>query len=139
MHRCLAIPEASRIICSQLGPNREALCRLTVTCRRAFLDSALDPLWESQDSLIPLLGCLPNFWVPHEEPEASDQKVLTLNPTCLITPVDWDRVLFYFARIKKFSYFNLVQRGARPEVLEFIQMSFPGDLLSPVSKRCISV
>ncbi|KAJ7509863.1 hypothetical protein B0H11DRAFT_1961321, partial [Mycena galericulata] len=90
IHRCLAIPEAIRIICSQLGPNREALCRLAVTCRRAFLDSALDPLWESQDSLIPLLGCLPNFWVFHEELEASDQKVPTLVrlPVAPCTPID---------------------------------------------------
>ena len=68
MHRCLQIQELLSIVFEYVHVPRKALeddplsasslARLARTCK-AFQDPALDILWHSQDSLAPLLKCLP--------------------------------------------------------------------------------
>ncbi|KAJ7714697.1 hypothetical protein DFH07DRAFT_374328 [Mycena maculata] len=135
MHRCLAIPEIIRIICNKLGADHAghmALSRLAVTCR-AFLNPALDPLWRHQDNLVAILGCIPDFWVHPEPVNVHGPKCPTLNPACIPTSADWARVLFYSTRIKSFSLpvYHSRELGASSDVLEFIHLSFPGDVLFP--------
>ncbi|KAJ7137434.1 hypothetical protein C8R43DRAFT_855697, partial [Mycena crocata] len=64
-------PEVFRPVCEEMGTRphgRGGLSCLAVTCR-AFTDAALDSLWRDQNSLLPLLGCLPCFWKePHRIP-----------------------------------------------------------------------
>ena len=68
MHRCLQIQEPLSIVFEYVHIPRKALeddplsasslARLARTCK-AFQDPALDILWHSQYSLVPLLKCLP--------------------------------------------------------------------------------
>lgn len=50
------------------GPhiNRKGLLNIALTCK-AFLEPALDTLWESLDSLLPLLKLLPLFTLVNEQ------------------------------------------------------------------------
>ncbi|KAJ7137441.1 hypothetical protein C8R43DRAFT_1109946 [Mycena crocata] len=119
--------EASDFVPTSSGPcGQRALSRLAVTCR-AFMDAALDLLWRNQNSLVPLLGCLPNFW---QETELG-KLACTPNLTCAVTRQDWDRVLFYFKRIKKLqlSRYTAARRGASLAVMEFLSVSLPVDIL----------
>jgi hypothetical protein len=60
MHRCLMIPEICLQICEILP--RNTLAAMARSCR-AFEEPALSILWRRQDSLRPIMGCLPaDLW-----------------------------------------------------------------------------
>ncbi|KAJ6521161.1 hypothetical protein DFH09DRAFT_1193076 [Mycena vulgaris] len=131
MNRTLAIPEVIGLIFDQVADDDrgwEALSHLAQTCR-AFSDPALDLLWVSQESLVPILATIPDFW-EDTRLDAYGEHPPVFNPECLITPGIWDRVRFYAARVKSLSLV-LTHCGGTPEVLEVLSMSFPGDCLFP--------
>jgi hypothetical protein len=65
MHKCLEIPEISGLIFDSLlndapsGESRRTMLALALTCR-GFEDIALDVLWHTQTSLVPLIKCTPS-------------------------------------------------------------------------------
>lgn len=68
MHECLGISEILRLIFEAAyndNPHcesRDTLLSLAITCR-AFQDVALDIIWHTQDTLVPLIKCMPaDLW-----------------------------------------------------------------------------
>jgi hypothetical protein len=65
MHRCLAIQDILRLICESFDPSGRSsstLFALACTCH-TFKEPALDYLWHTQTSLMPLFKCLPqDMW-----------------------------------------------------------------------------
>ena len=62
MHHCLQIPELLSIIFRYVH-TQETLARLARTCTD-FRDPALNVLWHTQSTLLPLFKCLPrDAWV----------------------------------------------------------------------------
>ncbi|KAJ7186137.1 hypothetical protein C8R46DRAFT_1343201 [Mycena filopes] len=133
---CLKIPEILQEIFAQLLVHKpevlvmlsrphgaETLSRLAQTCQR-FSDPALNLLWRSQFTLIPLLKTFPpNLWempIPYRE----SKTFRFLSP---ITPADWTRVLSYARRIRTIY----VGRGLPLEVAELLNVSLPVDHLLP--------
>jgi hypothetical protein len=66
MHHCLFITEILYLICEEIWSGAEQRHKTLATmarCCRAFEAPALDVLWRAQDSLQPLLACLPaDIW-----------------------------------------------------------------------------
>ncbi|KAJ7089107.1 hypothetical protein C8R44DRAFT_686666, partial [Mycena epipterygia] len=90
MHHYLQISEVLRSICDQTS--RGDLVSLARTCQ-AFRDPALDAVWHTLTSLVPLLRCLPpHIWEEHK-------RVLNIHP---IAPDDCERIRQYNYRVKKF-------------------------------------
>ncbi|KAJ7110701.1 hypothetical protein C8R43DRAFT_1139272 [Mycena crocata] len=96
MHRCLQISEVVQAICDQTS--RRNLVSLARTCQ-ALRDTALDAIWHTQKSLLPLVKCLP----PHIWEEVLEKKGRTLRLLEPITPDDWTRVQMYDHRVKKLA------------------------------------
>lgn len=66
MHHCLQLQELLPIIFRNHAHDAKMLARLARTCK-AFQDPALNLLWHSQNTLLPLLRCLPpNAWTIKE-------------------------------------------------------------------------
>ena len=66
MHRCLQIQELLSIIFRYVRIQK-TLARLARTCTD-FRDPALNVLWHTQNTLLPLFKCLPrNAWVMKKE------------------------------------------------------------------------
>ncbi|KAJ7664245.1 hypothetical protein B0H17DRAFT_1336744 [Mycena rosella] len=121
MHRCLEISEVLRAIFDQLS--RRTLASLARTCQ-GLRDPALDVLWHSQRSLLPLLKCLPpHIW---EEIVKDGRRVLRIRQP--ITPNDWKRVHLYNYRVK-----DLKVESAELDVDFFrtLELSAPGPFLLP--------
>lgn len=72
MHRCLLIPEMVHLICEEIDatPGQSlTLISLAGTCQ-FFKDPALNLLWATLPSILPLVKCLPsNVWSakPYQE------------------------------------------------------------------------
>ncbi|KAJ3528258.1 hypothetical protein NMY22_g9488 [Coprinellus aureogranulatus] len=93
MATSLAIPEILRLVCD--GADKGTSLSLALTCR-AFLEPALDRLWNELASLQPLICCLP------EDLLSKDGQVLTLNRP--LTAEDVGRYLAVYAnRIRSFA------------------------------------
>ena len=64
-HRCLEIPEILGLIFDSIlndapsGESRRTVLALALTCH-GFKDTALDVLWYTQTSLVPLIKCMPS-------------------------------------------------------------------------------
>jgi hypothetical protein len=72
MHRCWYVPELLDMILGHLVGSESGemtLSRLAVTCQR-FQNPALNLLWREQQSLLPLLKCLPDVWLDLSDPES---------------------------------------------------------------------
>ncbi|KAJ7468717.1 hypothetical protein FB451DRAFT_1560408 [Mycena latifolia] len=140
MHPCLRIPEIIRIVVEKAAeefdssedadnilappPMRPygsvALSRLARTCRQ-FQDPALDVLWREQSSILPLLKCFPAHLWEHDTGKSGWRALTTFNFRTGISPMDWDRVLFYSHRIEEMSPgYHLTS-----EVLESLNVSLP--------------
>ncbi|KAJ7083484.1 hypothetical protein C8R44DRAFT_862465 [Mycena epipterygia] len=121
MERCLQITEVLQVICDHMS--RRNLVSLSRTCR-ALRDPALDSIWHTQTSLVPLLKCLP----PHIWQEISECKRRVLSIRHPITPDDWRRVQMYSYRVK-----NLAIEGAELDADFFraLEISIPGSFLLP--------
>ncbi|KZT21884.1 hypothetical protein NEOLEDRAFT_1244329 [Neolentinus lepideus HHB14362 ss-1] len=95
VHRCLRVSE---IFGNMIGyvvedeARRRTLNALARTCK-LYSPQALDELWRTQDSIVPLIKCMPNdLWTD----ENSNLKFL--RP---IFPTDWTRFRFYATRIQE--------------------------------------
>ncbi|KAH7887428.1 hypothetical protein F5I97DRAFT_1925874 [Phlebopus sp. FC_14] len=113
MHHALIIVEIQRIICGYLDPwvddhrgdrveSSKSLAALAVTCR-AFSDAALDALWCTQESLGPLLLCLPPKLVRSVRQLGRKEISLTATPT----NDDWTWVATYARRIRNLNLNNI--------------------------------
>ncbi|KZP06340.1 hypothetical protein FIBSPDRAFT_1053603 [Athelia psychrophila] len=123
MHRCLSIPEILRIIFEYLvtdvegegPPDASSVTRPLLTCK-AFLEPALDILWESLDSLAPLARNFPSdAWeesVVNEVRNTSFHQHMQPTPasatykirfTRPITSDDLNRIQPYRRRVKSFT------------------------------------
>ena len=80
MHTCLNVDEIIRLVASELVASRaEATAVALACCRKSFEDPVLDTLWETQESLLPLLRTLPrDVWVTGEEVSVPTIFVLSL-------------------------------------------------------------
>ena len=60
MHTCLNVDEIVRLIaCELVASKAGATAAALAGCRKSFEDPVLDTLWETQNSLSPLLKSLP--------------------------------------------------------------------------------
>lgn len=66
MHRCWSIPEIVTIICEKLSSESEygerevdGLAIFARSCRTVH-EQALDVLWHKQETIVPLLRCMPD-------------------------------------------------------------------------------
>ncbi|KAJ7676515.1 hypothetical protein DFH06DRAFT_609599 [Mycena polygramma] len=104
MHRALGIVEVVGMVCDNLiveNPiTRGALAALAGTSQ-IFHDAALDKLWRTQRSLIPLLSCMPQHLFNINPRLASDETPLRLVRS--IIAKDWVRALTYANRVHTFS------------------------------------
>ncbi|KAJ7622463.1 hypothetical protein FB45DRAFT_870652 [Roridomyces roridus] len=89
MHRCFNLPELVTLVAQNV--DLADLCSLARSCRD-ISPCALDELWKHQESLVPLLKCLPaDAW--HESGGSFD----------ISRPLykeDWDRLIPYCRRIR---------------------------------------
>ncbi|KAJ7162670.1 hypothetical protein C8R43DRAFT_1233315 [Mycena crocata] len=123
MHRALKILEIMEAVCCEV-PGGRALAALASTCK-TFQDPALDVLWRTQDSIIPLLGCMPDDLF-NERPNSFSMNYLELERA--IVPTDWERTHAYITRVKHFEYeFNT----PLSEIFASLEMSFPYGSLFP--------
>ncbi|KAJ7441107.1 hypothetical protein FB451DRAFT_1441531 [Mycena latifolia] len=96
MHRCLEISEVLNAILGRA--NRRTLASLARTCHD-LRDPALDVLWHSQTSLVPILKCLPaHIW---QEIVLDKRRILRIRHP--ITPDDWHGVQIYNHRVKELA------------------------------------
>ncbi|KAJ7020718.1 hypothetical protein C8F04DRAFT_1403401 [Mycena alexandri] len=104
MHRALGILELVEMVCYNLGPHGDradgTLAALALT-RRSLRDPALDALWNTQDSLIPILSCMPEG-VFNLRPHlcSSEEPLRIVRP---LAPTDWERLSVYSHRVKTLS------------------------------------
>ncbi|KAJ7772246.1 hypothetical protein B0H16DRAFT_166659 [Mycena metata] len=100
MHPALGILELVEMVCYNLGPHCHraygTLAALALTCR-SLRDPALDALWNRQESLIPILLCMPAdvFNVRPDLYSATPLRVV--RP---LAPSDWKRLSLYSHRVR---------------------------------------
>ncbi|KAJ7511577.1 hypothetical protein B0H11DRAFT_1788829 [Mycena galericulata] len=114
MHRTLAIPEVVSLVFEEVASpppglpspadrpyGAVGLARLARTCR-AFSDPALDLLWKSQYTIIPLLRCFPpHLWEITGSGTPDDPKIFRFRSS--IKHSDCARVLSYSFRIREIT------------------------------------
>ncbi|KAJ7015791.1 hypothetical protein C8F04DRAFT_1365528 [Mycena alexandri] len=108
---------------------KATLCRLAlVTCRK-FTDPAMSLLWQTQDSIIPLLKCLPSHkWEISNGSFVSRFAYLRIR--CHSESEDWHRVLAYSKYIKEYNDRYSVPGELDSSVLGSLTISLsPGLLL----------
>ncbi|KAJ6540539.1 hypothetical protein B0H19DRAFT_1077947 [Mycena capillaripes] len=147
MHPALEIPDVIDEICSHIVPNYPGMRDLARLARTThiFQDPALNLLWRWQGTFANLLRCIPaDVWnIPVEKGSvdalvcfhlgnpfyppltAADQELA--RP---IMPVDWQRALLYFQRVKTL-YADSVQELPSREVFEILTSYLPVEHLFP--------
>ncbi|EDR11170.1 uncharacterized protein LACBIDRAFT_324746 [Laccaria bicolor S238N-H82] len=123
------IQELLSIIFRHYAHRPKMLARLARTCK-AFQDPALNILWHTQKTLLPLLKCLPpNAWAIKEGKFSIIRN---------LTASDFRRIYFYCHRIRIFNQFTLrsLSQYFDAQVLPIIwsRKPSPGPLLSNVSE-----
>ncbi|KAJ7143956.1 hypothetical protein C8R44DRAFT_864961 [Mycena epipterygia] len=134
MHRSLSLPEIVGHIFAQVreppydARDTHSLAALARTCT-AFLDSALNYLWESQDTIANILGCFPAGVVR----KVANQDGSTIDCCALrsMSPTDWERPLFYSFRVKRLDMWQRATWLARTSLSESICSNWPGGHLFP--------
>ncbi|OSC97192.1 hypothetical protein PYCCODRAFT_1377693 [Trametes coccinea BRFM310] len=93
------MPEIQHIIFDTLYGDSRGMATLAALARTAhcFQEVALDRLWHTQTSLVPLVRCFPPTVVSEE---AGEYGVQVMNFVSEPKPEDWTRVKFYAPRIK---------------------------------------
>ncbi|KAJ7742327.1 hypothetical protein B0H16DRAFT_1025062 [Mycena metata] len=130
MHRALTVPQVLHLICLEIGSSRgselgkNASRDLAVLARTCTLISkpALDVLWQFQDTIIPLLDCMPpTIW----------QKDRSLRRP--IIPSDWERPRIYMHRVQFLSCTDAsFPPGIDvPGLFEILRLSLPTQYLFP--------
>lgn len=122
MHACLGITEILDLIIRFLVDERVgnsngicAICHKDIArlarCCKAFMDPALDVLWETQSSLSPLIMCFPeHFWTL--EVHWSGRVVSLLQEPSYD---DWLSLKRYSCRIRTFDHTTLPLPTIRPK------------------------
>ncbi|KAH9485799.1 hypothetical protein JR316_0002714 [Psilocybe cubensis] len=107
MHHCLQVTEILDLILTDLFESREGphsrgdLLSVGLTCQD-FLEVALDILWGTQTSLVPLIKTLPcNLW---KEGGSGFDKTLQLLVEDNLTHGEEARFYFYAKRIRRLNY-----------------------------------
>ncbi|KAJ7469577.1 hypothetical protein FB451DRAFT_1255036 [Mycena latifolia] len=131
MHRCLTILEIVEMICSNLEPTSSPAHKaLAVLARTSpvFSGPALDVLWKTQTSLVPLLRCMPPDLFEISPSTDHWNRAWRLARPILAT--DWERSRIYASRVKSFvfSYWSL--RGMK-DIMPVLGLSVPGGSLFP--------
>ncbi|KAH9851794.1 hypothetical protein C2E23DRAFT_829196 [Lenzites betulinus] len=106
--RCLRVPELQHIICDMIRSYLDGLPTLAaLACTaRVFSEVALDTLWNTQSSLVPLIKCFPaNVW---EETQDDDDGFRAVTLKAEPNVDDWTRVKLYASRIR------VIHLGAPP-------------------------
>ncbi|KAJ7147789.1 hypothetical protein C8R43DRAFT_889479 [Mycena crocata] len=139
MHHCLQIPELLRIMFEGLGDAADlfdpspyapytgrypVLARLGRTCRQ-FSDIALDTLWREQETLVPLLKCLPSHLWELGGPDG--ESFCFRKGSIQVSVADWERVLLYSHRIRDMTF----RRDVAPETLKLLHALAPMPCLLP--------
>ncbi|KAJ7667079.1 hypothetical protein B0H17DRAFT_1142964 [Mycena rosella] len=136
--RTLLMPEIVRMICDEANtesfmysiPPQNTLVSLARTSRM-FSDPALDIIWREQDSLAPLVKCMPDtLW---EEKIVRHGTNIHLRRPIIST--DIPRLLFYSARIRKLHLYTYSRVGAvHRDFLKALDMCLlPGVLMPKLS------
>ncbi|KAJ7510984.1 hypothetical protein B0H11DRAFT_1956829 [Mycena galericulata] len=126
MHRALEILEIFLMICSSFSStDRSALAALARTCT-TFHNPALDVLWSDLNSLSPLLSCMPKDLFDFRPRTAPGNR--TPGQQRHTTSTDWDRIIFYAARVKTLTAGH--QRGVS-QILPTLDLCLPSGLLFP--------
>ncbi|KAJ7162671.1 hypothetical protein C8R43DRAFT_1062958 [Mycena crocata] len=123
MHRAFSILEVIEAVFCELYVPKE-LAALAVTCK-SFQDPALDVLWRTQDSIIPLLACMPDDLFNMRPNLSSSRGLHLVRP---ITPTDWERSRKYAVRVKHFE-FQWVPRIS--EIFPALDLALPCGCLFP--------
>ncbi|KAI0754815.1 hypothetical protein C8Q80DRAFT_1095709 [Daedaleopsis nitida] len=133
MHRCLRVPELLDIIFQKVqieSGGNSAVIALACTAR-CFQDAALDTLWQSQASLVPLVKCFPEALLTETKVEDGSRELSFVKDP---EPEDWARVAAYAARIRAIrldpysypSYYGILQlAGSALETLHRLTNTTP--------------
>lgn len=75
MHQCLYIPE----IVAEIAGNspRRTNCKLALTCR-AFYGPAMDIIWKSLETFIPMIECMPRDLLAVTRPEGTYTQIVSI-------------------------------------------------------------
>ncbi|KAF9523789.1 hypothetical protein CPB83DRAFT_862289 [Crepidotus variabilis] len=143
MHRCLRTPELLLNIFQQirydggpkeLGLNQSTLAALARTCKD-FKEPALDTLWYSMDSFLPLLRCLPSHALEINVVRTERSRIRVPYPKISVRESlqsdDFSRLLYYAPRIRVFHLDQSVYATGPPD--PFIDESAYERLLSAKS------
>ncbi|KAI0648381.1 hypothetical protein C8Q79DRAFT_905700 [Trametes meyenii] len=113
-HRCLNVPELQHIIFDIIlhQPGGHATIAALARTSRRFLDVALDTLWCTQSSLVPLVKCFPQeLWTVKRDIDGFRVFDLVSEPK----PEDWARVKLYASRIRELTFDESVDMNDRYE------------------------
>ncbi|KAI0667658.1 hypothetical protein C8Q78DRAFT_1081969 [Trametes maxima] len=113
-HRCLNVPELQHIIFDIIlrQPDGHATIAALARTSHRFLDVALDALWSTQSSFVPLVKCFPQeLWTVKRDADGFRIFALVSEPK----PEDWARVKLYAARIREFAFDRSVDASDRYE------------------------
>ncbi|KAJ7503284.1 hypothetical protein B0H11DRAFT_1984848, partial [Mycena galericulata] len=152
MHRALEIHDIVDLICAEVGTNslrsleKNAMGDLSKLARtsKIFLDPSLNILWSSQDTIIPILRCMPkDLWdlttttttLDIEETSRSDD-----SDTQILAPdsdsdtqtleIHWERPLFYLHRVKSLVMRTQTLRQTSG-IFRAFTLCLPGDYIFP--------
>ncbi len=80
MHRCLRVPELLTHIFQMIQAEPGGCATIAVLARTAkcFHDAALDTLWQTQASLVPLVKCLPEDSLTETREDDGTRKLVRL-------------------------------------------------------------
>ncbi|KAJ7016796.1 hypothetical protein C8F04DRAFT_1159326 [Mycena alexandri] len=132
MTDALSLAAIVRMICYEIDgysysfeKNLAALSRTS----KIFSEAALDLLWREQDSLVPLVKCMPEtVW---EKRGAGTSAVI-----CLRRPIgsaDMPRMLFYSVRVRKLEMNNVHHDGAlHVDFLRALDLALPPKVFMPL-------
>ncbi|KAG1799218.1 uncharacterized protein HD556DRAFT_1231676 [Suillus plorans] len=125
MHNALKVNEIVYYILQHVKSSKSDLRNMAMTCS-AFSNLALDMLWSQQDSLTPLIQCLPrdtwNVWWGN-----------TMDFSRKPLPTEWERVRINAARIREFILTEYTYRAPKPtgQVVQQLLELFPPAVLFP--------
>ncbi|KAH9851765.1 hypothetical protein C2E23DRAFT_904186 [Lenzites betulinus] len=100
--RCLRVPELQHIIYDHTHINRLSTLATLARTARVFSEIALDTLWNTQSSLIPLIKCFPTHIWEEIQDDYDGFRVLTLKAEP--NGDDWTRVKLYASRIRAIHF-----------------------------------
>ncbi|KAF7354656.1 hypothetical protein MSAN_01379200 [Mycena sanguinolenta] len=129
----LQIAEIVRMICDEAESGQykrrfEALLALATTSK-TFSEPALNIIWREQDSLVPLVKCMPDtLW---QERQTETGVVVYLRRP--IAASDLPRLLFYSVRVRSLDMEYTKKKALHPEFLRALDLSLPQSFMPKLS------